>query len=159
MCEIKATLSLGYIRGRNATQTCYHIRVGFDIFDSYNGGKKGGQSTSAAKRAAARRNGRKGGRPVGNKKRTLGEYLMRRRLTPAQLEQIGEGFLQLGNKEGRSSQQETFKRIFGIDKWVGLGFKYDFLKTTDYVQPKRLTERQQFVIAKFRLVARHYLRG
>ena len=126
-------------------------------FDRALGGLKGGKSTSPAKKKAAQRNGRKGGRPIGTKKRTLGEYLMRRKLTAAQHDDIGEGFLQLGNKEGRSSQQETFKRIFGIGKWSRIGSKFDFLTTNEYTQPKRLTKEQRFVLSKFRLVARHRL--
>jgi hypothetical protein len=108
----------------------------------------GGCKTSPAKKAAARRNGKLGGRwgkvgpsgklggrPRGSVKRTLGEFLMRRKLKDSDYRWVERGILPLtdaGSGRGARSPRYQFEKFFGVT--IPLGMAANYLKTTDYKQ-------------------------
>jgi hypothetical protein len=117
------------------------------------GGLKGGCSKSKAKVRAARKNG--SSLDAGRKRtRSLGESLLRRKLTGAEHEQIREAFFQL-----TLAEQESFKRFFfGPEKfWPKHYLEFNTMNV------KRGTARpnvkMQYILRKFRLMARWRLRS
>jgi hypothetical protein len=137
--------------------------MALSFFDRSFGGTKGGKSTSPAKVAAAKRNGRnnKAGRPLEVKVRTLGEYILRQRLTRAQHDQIDEAWIKLDSRGGIHSERFIFKKLFGWNEYGDRTVRENQnpLTTHRYNQPRRkLTDAQQLVLKQVRTVARHYLK-
>jgi hypothetical protein len=80
----------------------------------------GGSSTSLAKVNAARANGKLSkGRPVGTKKRTLGEFLMRQKLKESDYAWVPGGIYEL-SREGARGERYQFERFFGVKVRCGL---------------------------------------
>lgn len=116
-------------------------------FDEISGvlpGTKGGSSKSAAKAKASRANGVHGGRP---RNRTLGETILRRKLTDSQGKAIDEAYMQL-----TATEKELFRNHYTLPKNPHL----DTDKFTP--QTRKLNQTMQHVLRKFRLIARHELR-
>lgn len=94
----------------------------------------GGSSTSPAKVNAARANGKLSkGRPVGTKKRTLGEFLMRQKLKESDYAWVHGGIYDL-SREGARGERYQFERFFGVKVRCGLpvaGYP-NWTKTLDY---------------------------
>lgn len=142
-----------------------------DFFDR----NKGGSSASPAKQAASRRNGKAGGRygklggrPVGSIKRTLAEFILRRKVATAEYPEVQLAFLEVfapppdaamklrgrmrrralaeHNLEffsGAKAPRYQFQRLFGISK------NFDW-KATTYNQHGRPSEKQQQLLRDFR---------
>lgn len=141
----------------------YYAVMLLSFFERSAGGYKGGRSKSPAKVAAARKNiaNCKQGRPLEVKVRTLGEYILRQRLTRAQHDDIQLAWVKLDSRGGIHSERFIFKKMFG---WNEYGDRtpqenYNPLSTKRYSQPRRkLTDAQQLVLKQVRTVARHYLK-
>lgn len=136
----------------------------FDFLKS-KGGRKGGSSTSPAKKAASRRNGRlskNGGRPFGAKKRTLAECLLRRSLTSGQHHKIQGSWARLTRHGGNRSEVASFKRIVDWDSFPESDRTYEEknynpLITKKYNLRKKLTSEQQLFLKQLRVSMRHFL--
>src|ERR1700691_224438 len=130
-----------------------------DGFQRHAGGRLGGSSTSAAKVQAAKINGRKGGRPTGpgKKRRMLLEYLLRKKLTPAQCEHARVALYVLRYESGATSEQGRFKKQFGLGKWNGIGYSID-LTTTNYRVDRPVSSAMKSILRRFRKAAHASLR-
>jgi hypothetical protein len=118
------------------------------------GGERGGRSTSAAKVQAAKINGCKGGRPTGpgKKKRMLIEYLLRKKLTPSQLNYAWGALDKLDWNDGATSEAARFRKQFFLEKWNGIGFRID-LSTTEYRVDRSVSSSMEVILRKFRKAA------
>ncbi len=115
--------------------------------------KRGGQSKSAAKRVAAISN-----LPVREKTRTLGEYILRRKVTSKkELAAAQESFLQLTFKE-----QDIFGTNFGLrpehDDQGRWKFGVPWNGTNYVVNRYRNRTALRHILRKFRLIARWNLK-
>ncbi|MFZ3277614.1 MAG: hypothetical protein WA182_11995 [Candidatus Sulfotelmatobacter sp.] len=116
----------------------------------------GGSSASPAKAKAAKANGKLGGRPVGTKKRTLGEFLMRQKLKESDYDWVHAGIYHL-SREGVRGERYQFERFFGVKVGGGVpisGFPH-WTKRLDYnaKHAKKGTAIDR-IIRKFRRDAR-----
>ena len=112
------------------------------------GGLVGGLSKSAAKVKAARKNGNH--QDAGRKRtRTLGETLLRRKLTSAEHELIREAFFQL-----HPDEQIVFKKFFFGPKEFWPHQYFDLNTTTLRRGTQHPNARMRHILRKFRLVAR-----
>lgn len=127
-----------------------------EFWDRMRGGLSGGKSTSPAKRRAARQNGKLGGRPSGSVKRTLGEFLMRRKLRDSDYRWVERGILPLtdaGSGRGARSPRHRFAKFFGVT--IPHAMAASALKTTDYKQKHAKPGTQMSKIVRdFRRAAR-----
>jgi len=118
-----------------------------DYLDRLNGAF----STSPAKTKAARRNGQAGGRPPS---RTLAERLLNRKLGVDEHEQIKK--LWQGNQLLLNREGHTLLNHFGGEGWV------DPLEIMDSKlwrrKSRRMPKEVRYVVAKFRLGVRHFLK-
>lgn len=141
----------------------------WNVFDKRLGGLRGGKSKSKAKKAAARRNGKKGGRKAGSGSRTLGEFLLRRKLNPQQHETAAEGYFHLrSDKDGKGlgarSEKVQFSKWFGVDPHApnedGIVYVPYFLKTKTYNRRKpKSGTGMDLILQKFLSVARYKLKN
>jgi hypothetical protein len=119
------------------------------------GGLVGGRSKSPAKARTARKNGSEGGR---ERKSTLAEHILRRKLTPKEHEVIREGFLRLTKKE-----REHFREFFGLPlgemRKNSVEPYFDPTTVNEGVRPSKSDPRMRHILRKFRLVARWRLAG
>ena len=116
--------------------------------------KRGGQSKSAAKRVAAISN-----LPVREKTRTLGEYILRRKVTSKkELAAAQESFLQLTFKE-----QDIFGTNFGLRPEHDDQGRWKFRRPLEWNQLRgqslqRNRTALRHILRKFRLIARWNLK-
>ena len=128
------------------------------FWDRMRGGLSGGKSTSTAKKHAAQQNGKLGGRPRGSVKRTLGEFLMRRKLKESDYSWVHAGIFHL-SREGARGERYQFERFFGVKVAGGVPVRDmpHWTKTTAYKQkhaPRGSAMNR--IIRKFRTDARKY---
>jgi hypothetical protein len=112
-------------------------------------GRKGGLSRSDKKARAARRNGRKGGRKP---TRTLAERLLGQKLTYPERQEINKGWGQ--NQFLLASEAQALLEFFGAN-WAIVEVPFD--TSVWHRKTGRTPKKIRYLIAKFRLSARHLL--
>jgi len=118
--------------------------------------KRGGKSSSPAKKKASAANGKLGGRKRGTVKRTLGEFLMRQKLGKSDLAWVHAGILHL-SKEGGRGERHQFERFFGVKVGGGLPLPGIPHWTTTITYKQKHAARgtpMNRIIRKFRSAAR-----
>ena len=118
----------------------------FNSLSAKTAGAKGGSAKLKAKGKAARANGKLGGCPP---TKTLAERLLGRTIHPEQLKYIEKALSDMLSSE-RHELQEYFQLEDGISKAMS-SFAWKS-------KSRRVPREIQYLIKKFRLAARHYLR-
>jgi hypothetical protein len=125
-----------------------------DWFTAHDIGKKGGEARTPAKRKAAKKNGTLGGRP---RKSTVGEHIMRRKLSRDEHHAIGEAFFRLTR-----SERDIFRKFYGLplgEKRKNRMEPYFDAATVDGIRANKPNKRMSHILKKFRLMARWRLAG
>ncbi len=118
----------------------------FNLFTGFEAGAKGGKSQSPKKQRAARANGRQGGRP---RKRTLAEYLLRRRLVPEQHSAVDNA---LRSMTLSVPEQEALLAYFGVDRTSSINVQ-DFRP-----RERKPNAKIRYIMRKFRMEVNHRLK-